>query len=256
MPNAAEISLTEDASILLVGDSGTHKSFFIGTCPQPSYVFDFDNGMAIHRGRSDIDYDTFKEAPKDMKLQKEGKLGVYEYGTAWPAFLKKLNEIGASIDKGECKYKTIAFDSLTLMCDICISYILKSNNRSAMEQRDWGAFLNNMSTVFGQVTGWPLVKVGIAHVKRAENQLTEVEEKLPLIPGQFAGKVSVLFDEVYFTAFKMSVPSAGKKAQMIWYMNTVPTGVIRQAKSRRYNLPDESPTTWESIIKHIESLRK
>jgi hypothetical protein len=251
MPSAADITLTDRASILLIGDSGTHKTHFIGTCPMPAYIFDFDAGVGIHRGRGDIFYDTFKEGVKGQVVKTGGGLGVYEYGKAWPAFLQRLNEVGKQIDDGTCPYKTIAFDSLTLLTDICLSYILAANKREVPEIRDWGAFLNNMSTVFGQITGWPLVKIVTAHIKRAENKLTEVEEKLPLLPGQFAGKVSVLFDEVYFTEFKQ----ADTKNPMKWILRTQPTGVIRQAKSRLYNLPDGTEASFAAIEKHIASLR-
>lgn len=241
MPSAADISNSSTASFLLVGDSGTHKSFFIGTCPSPIYVFDFDDGMAIHAGRADIEYDTFKEAPRGVKVSSTSKLKLYEWGTAWPAFLKKINEVGASIDKGECKFKTLGFDSLTLLTDICQSFILKQNGRDLMQKQDWGAFLSNMSEVFSQLTSWPLVKVMVAHIRRMENDLTKVEEKLPLIPGQFSGKVSIYFDEVYYTEAKTTT---GKTS---WSLISQPTSIIRQAKSRRYNVPDGVPTSYESL---------
>lgn len=257
MPNAADILIGDDASFLLVGDGGTHKSFFIGTCPSPIYVFDTDKGMSIHKGRKDITYDTFRELPAGQKLDPKGKIfraedGWYEYGTAWPAFLKKLNEIGKLIDEGTCPYKTIGVDSLTMLTDIAQSYILKQNNRALMEQRDWGAFLSNMTTVFSQLTGWPLVKVLTAHVKRDENQLTQTVEKLPLVPGQFAGKVPVLFDEVYFTDFKSEAVKAGEpERKMKWFLQTQPDGVIKQAKSRKYNVPSGTPTDFNAVLAHI-----
>lgn len=259
MPNAADIQIKDDASFLLVGDGGTHKTYFIGTCPSPIYVFDLDKGMSIHKGRSDIDYDTFRELPKDQKLDPKGKIfrsedGWYEWGTAWPAFLKKLNELGRSIDNDTCKYRTIGVDSLTMLTDIAQSYILRQNNRIAMEQRDWGAFLSNMTTVFSQLTGWPLIKILTAHIKRDENQLTQTVEKLPLVPGQFAGKVPVLFDEVYFTDYKSTPKKAGEPARtMQWFLQTQPDGVIKQAKSRKYNVPSGTETTFPAVLKYMEA---
>lgn len=261
MPNAADIKLGTDASILLVGDGGTHKSFFIGTCPSPIYVFDTDKGMSIHTGRADIDYDTFREMPQGRELDKDAQVfnpaeGWYEWGTAWPAFLRKLNELGTTLDNGTCKYKTIAVDSLTMLTDIALSYILKTNRRTVPEIRDWGAFLSNMTSVFSQLTGWPLVKVLTAHIKRDENALTQTVEKLPLVPGQFAGKVAVLFDEVYYTDFKSDPIKSGEPARrMKWFLQTQPDGVIKQAKSRKYNVPSGTPTEFPAILKYIEAAR-
>lgn len=262
MPNAADIQFGTDASFLLVGDSGTKKTSFLGTLPSPIYIFDTDKGLAPLAGRSDIWFDTFRELPKGQSLVKGGRFsgeGWYEWGTAWPHFLKKLNEIGRSIDDGTCKFKSVGVDSLTMLTDIAQSYILKANNRDAMEQRDWGAFLSNMTTVFSQLTGWPLVKVLTAHIKRDENQLTQVIEKLPLVPGQFGGKVSVLFDEVYFTnvdssPVKSAVPGGtGKERDLKFWLQTVPDAVVRQAKSRKYNVPNGTPTDFNAVVKFIQA---
>lgn len=258
MPSASDIKLDTDASFLLVGDSGTKKTTFIGTLPRPTYVFDTDKGMAPLAGQADIDYDTFRELPKGQALSKTGRFrgeGWYEYGKAWPEFLKKLNEIGRSIDDGTCKYQSIAVDSLTMLTDIAMSYILIANNRTAMETRDWGAFLSNMTTVFSQLTGWPLIKVLTAHIKRDENQITGAIEKLPLVPGQFGGKVSVLFDEVYYTNVDSTAKSGGngKERTMAYWLQTAPDAAVRQAKSRKYNLPNGTPTDFAEVLKHIKA---
>lgn len=260
MPNAGDIEVKLDASFLLVGDSGTNKTTFLGTCPSPVYIFDLDKGMNPLAGRKDIWYDTFREMPIGQKPSATGSFkdqGWYEWGTAWPAFLKKLNEIGKSIDDGTCQFKTIGVDSLTLLTDIAMSYILKENKRTAMEQRDWGAFLSNMTTVFSSLTGWPLVKVLTAHIKRDENQLTQVTEKLPLVPGQFAGKVSALFDEVYFTNVDSSAKAVaggtGKERELKFWLQTVPDATVRQAKSRAYNVPNGTRTDWNEVVKFIKA---
>lgn len=250
MPSTKDLKGTADASFLIIGDSGTHKTFFLGTCPKPAYIFDFDKGVSILSGVNGVDYDTFKDAPKGVKPAAGGALGTYEWGTAWPAFIKRLNEIGASIDKGDCQYKTLAFDSLTMMSDIAMNYILKQNNREKMEIQDWGAYLSNMSNLFNQFTGWPGVKVVIAHVKRMENDLTKLEEKLPLVQGQFAGKVSIYFDEVYYTEVKSEGAGANKKLK--WTLVTQPTSIIRQAKSRRFNLPDGTEASYDAIRPYVE----
>lgn len=258
MPTGADIKIDDNASFLLVGDSGSHKTTFIGTCPQPSFTFDFDDGFARHRGRSDMSFERFKELPKKRKLDPKGQVftnenGWYEWGTAWPAFLKKLNEIGVLVDKGENPYKTLGVDSYTLMIDCAMNYVLKENNRDTMEIRDWGAFLNNMSNVTSQLVSWPMIKVFTAHVKRDENQITGAIEQLPLIPGQFAGKVSVYFDEVYFCIHK-NVAAAGQPSKQAAVFKTQPDAVYRQAKSRRYNLPDYTLNNFQAVLDAVKRM--
>lgn len=272
MPNAAQIQTDQNTSFLLVGNKGTHKTWFIGTCPTPAYIFDLDNGMAIHQGREDIDYDSFKEVararagtdgkkPEDKitltKWQKDQ--GWYEWGTAWPAILNKLNEIGRSMDAGTCKYKTIAFDSLTTLTDVALTYILRGHatpDNPSGEFKDgrqmWLPFLNNMSELFGQFSAWPVIKVLTAHVAKDENLLEGITEKLPLVPGQFRGKVGIYFDEVYYTDVKVeNDPKVQGQKKETFFFKCHQDGFVKMAASRKLNLPDGLATDYRVIMDHV-----
>jgi hypothetical protein len=258
MPTTEDLKDDNKTSFLLVGDSGTQKTGFFATCPKPLYIFDTDKGMARLAGVKGIGYDTFKELPRNEKFDPKGELakeGFYEYGTAWGAILKKINEIGRLIDQGKNEFKVIGFDSLTLLTDVAQSHILKQTGHDSMQQNDWGAFLNNMSQLFGQLTAWPVLKVLTAHIKRDENLITGTTEKLPLVPGQFSGKVSVYFDEVYFTDVKNE--GVGDKKIAKYFIHTVPDAVMRQAKSRKYNLPTGTlPPDFQAIMEHVKGKSK
>lgn len=278
MPNAADIPIDDWTSFLLIGNKGTHKTHFIGTCPTPAFIFDLDNGMAIHRGRKDIDYQLFKEIPR-CRAGTDGKKkedliqlldwqkasgGWYEWGTAWPAILAKLNEIGRMMDAGTCPYKTLAFDSLTTLTDLALTYILKGHatpENPSGEFKDgrqmWMPFLHNMSNLFDQFSAWPVVKVLTAHVAKDENLIDGgIVEKLPLVPGQFRGKVGIYFDEVYYTDVKVEKdPKDDKQKKETFYFRCHQDGMIKMAASRKYNLPDGLPTDYREIMKHVNSRR-
>jgi hypothetical protein len=242
-----------NTSFLIFGDSGSHKTYFLSTLPAPIVVADFDRGMGMHQHRrgKDMFWQTFKELPKGQTLVKDGKLsrmGYYEYGMAWPAFLDWINAIGRSIDDGTCPYRAIGIDSLTLLADCASTYILKANGGEFKDGRQfWQVFLNNVSAVFSQLTGWPLIKVLTAHVRRMENDLTKVEEKLPLVGGQLSGKISVYFDEVYYVEGKK--PPGGALA---WTLKTQPDSVVKQVKSRKYNIADGTEASWPAVLKQIK----
>lgn len=262
MPNAADIPLEETTSYLLIGDGGTHKTWFIGTMPQPSFTYDFDNGMAVHRGRADMDYAMFKELARGEKLhdwmKKAG--GWYEWGTAWPAIVAQTNKIGKAMDNGTNQYKTLGFDSLTTMCDLCLNYIKRGNvkpDNPTGEFKDgrqmWGAFLNNMTEMFSQLTAWPVNKVLTAHIKRDENLILETIEKLPAVSGQFAAKVPIYFDEVYYTEVEVTGGTGGTAKTERFFFRCHQDGSIKQAKSRKLNLPDKLPTDYREIMKYLAS---
>lgn len=235
-------------SILIVGDSGTHKTFFLGGCPKP-FIFDFDKGLAILRDQ-EFDYATFKDAPYGSKVVNKDK-GIYEWGTAWPAFLVKLNQFGAEVEKGLCPYETLGFDSLTTLSMICMNFVLKQNGRTPTEGpriQDWGAQIGLLETVMDQLTSWTaFIKVVTAHIQRDTNLITQSVEKLPLVTGKLAGKVSIYFDEVWFADVKADNVDAAKRT---FYLKTVSDATFRQAKSR-FGVPNETPTTWAAVSKYI-----
>lgn len=239
--NAKDIQPEGNSSILLVGDSGTHKTFFLGTCPKP-YIFDFDNGMLVNRGR-DIEFDRFIDAPKGQKAQPDK--GIYEWGTGWMAVVRKVNELGAMLDQPNKPFETLGFDSLTMWADLCMNFVLKTNGRDNPTQQDWGAFLKNIKTMVQQVNSWPVQVILTAHIKRDMNDLTQTIEKLPLISGQFSGLVSVLFNEVYFAE-----AAADKNGKMSWWLVTQPTINIKQAKST-LGVPTGTETHYDAIRPYL-----
>lgn len=223
-------------SVLLIGDSGTHKTWFVGTCPSP-YIFDFDKGLATLRGVPGIEFDTFKDAPSGSKTVNPEQ-GIYSYGKAWPAFIKRLNEIGKEMDDGVCKYQTLGLDSLTTLSNIAMNYVLASDGHTGNPQiQHWGSQMQLLEKVMDQFTSWPINKVVTAHIQRNTNDVTQVIEMLPLVTGKLAGKVALYFDEVYFATM-------GKDSSFV--LTTKSTAMMKQAKSR-YGVPNGTPTEWAAI---------
>ena len=229
--------------ILLVGDGGTHKTWFLTQIPN-IFVFDFDKGMAIARG-TNVEYQTFKDAPQKAKAMESQ--GIWSWGTAWPKFINKLNEIGERIDKGE--RIPIGIDSLTTMSAICMNYVQKGDGRKQEDARriqDWGAQIQLMEMVMDQLTAWPVPLVVTAHIQRNTNDITETIEMLPLLTGKLAGKVGIYFDEVYYTQVK------GKGDKKEFVLQTESYGLVKQAKTR-YGVPDGTPTEWEVVKKFYDA---
>lgn len=241
MPNAKDIIAEENNNLLVIADAGDGKTHFMGTCPKP-YIFDLDNGMKTLRGL-DIEYGTFFDAEPGIKANP--KLGRYEFGTAWIELQKQMNVIGKQLDEGTCPFETLCFDSLTTLATLCMNYVLKNAGRALPEQRDWGSFLNLMKAFVGTITTWPIQCVLSAHIKRDENTVTGVVEKLPLISGQFSGMVPIYFDEVYF------VDKKGGKFTVI----TQSTPQIRMAKSR-LGIPSGTAFNHAAIMAAIGTASK
>jgi hypothetical protein len=242
---ASDLTQTGRPSILLVGDGGTGKTTFLGTCPKP-YIFDFDKGIMSLRGNTEVEYDLFKDAPRGSKVFKPEN-GIYEYGKAWPAFVDRLNEIGAQMDAGTCSYETLGLDSLTTLSDICMNYVLKSDGHVGNPLiQHWGSQIQLLQMVMDQLTSWDIVRIVTAHVQRNTNDVTQVVEMLPLVTGKLAGKVSIYFDEVYYTTVKTDAKSGTRK----YVLQTQSTGMVKAARSR-FQVPDGTESSWQAIGKYV-----
>ena len=242
MANAKDIAQRAAApKILIFGDGGTHKTFTLAGVPN-IFVFDFDKGMSIVRGR-DVEYETFKDAPQGWGAYPEK--GIYPWGTAWGEFITRLNEIGKRIDEGDMI--PIGLDSLTTLSNICMYYIQKGDGRRQNSPRriqDWGAQIQLMEMVMDQLTAWPVPLIVTAHAHRNTNAISEMIEILPLLTGKLAGKVGIYFDEVYYS----TVTGKGKSKKFV--LQTESYGLIKQAKTR-YGVLDGTEATWEAISKQL-----
>lgn len=254
MPNAKDLIQSRWPSILLVGESGTHKTFFLGTCPKP-VIFDFDGTMLVLRGK-DVEYFRFKEAPKESPAKViKPELGIYEWGTAYPSFLKTLNDIGAEIDDpDDRKFDTIGLDSLTSLGRVALSYVLKATGynvtpKSPVDPGTWGFQSGLLQTVCEQVNAWPVIKVMTAHIQRDTNMVTNNVEKLPLTTGKFAALVSTLYDEVYYTE------TSGIGREQKFVLRTNQDGILKHAKSP-CGVPDRTPTDFAEIAKYVLGVGK
>lgn len=245
MANTKDLSLEPHPSILVVGDSGTHKTHFVAGVPD-IFVYDFDKGMAVARGR-DVEFQTFKDAPKGSKVYNPD-IGIYPWGKAWPQFIKHLNDLGAEVESPESPYRAIGLDSLTTLSNICMNYVLKSDGHlgDSPHIQHWGAQIQLMEMVMDQLSAWPVTIVMTAHVQRNTNQVTEVIEHLPLLTGKLAGKVGIYFDEVWYTQVK----GRGDKKQFT--LQTESYGLYKQAKTR-HGVPDGTETEWEAVKQYFRA---
>lgn len=244
--NAKDMEATPYPSLLLIGENGTHKTYFIGTCPAP-LLYDFDGTPLVLRGKN-IPIARFKDAPKGSKVVNP-KIGIYEWGTAYPKFLEHLNKVGGAIEEPDFPYKTIALDSLTSLGRIALNYVLKETGyvvgpKTPVDPGTWGFQSGLMQAVCEQINAWPVIKVLTAHVQRDSNAVTGNVEKLPLTTGKFAAGVGSLYDETYYTE------ATGTGANQKFVFRTSQDGILKHAKSP-LGVPDKTEIDWKNIEKYL-----
>jgi hypothetical protein len=247
VPNTKDEKASAYPSILLVGESGTHKTYFIGTCPKP-FMFDFDKTKRVLAGRN-VEFATFRDAPYQSKLFNPAK-GIYKYGDAYPRFLDKLNEVGAMMEKGTCPYETLGLDSLTFLANIALNHVLVNNgssnkqavldNQNQIDQGLWGMQMRLLEAVMDQLTSWDIVKVVTSHVQKDTNTVLDTIEKLPYVTGKLAGKIGGFFDEVWYT----TTEGTGEAQKFV--LRTNKDKILAQAKSPS-GVPDKTATEWRAV---------
>ena len=251
MPNTRDEKTSAYPSILVIGENGTHKTYFIGTAPKP-FLFDFDKTKRVLQGK-DVEFAVFRDAPYGSKIVRP-ELGIFSYGDAYPRFLDKINEIGKLMEKGTCPWETLALDSLTFFGNIALNHVLKNstaNNAEAMRKGSgsidpgtWGQQMRLIETVLDQFTSWDVIKIVSAHVQKDENTVLGTMEKLPYVTGKLAGKIGAYFDEICYAE------TEGKAPDQKFVFRTSKDTILRQAKSPS-GVPDRSPIEWKAVEKYL-----
>lgn len=251
MPNTKDDRASAYPSLLLIGESGSHKTYFIGTCPKP-FMFDFDKTKRVLAGKN-VEYATYRDAPYGSKIFNPAK-GIYQFGHAYPAFLLRLNEIGLMMEKGTCPYESLAMDSLTFFSSIVLNYVLINNsasnkdkvlaNQNNIDQGLWGLQMRLIESVFDQLTAWDIIKVVTAHVQKDTNTVLDTVEKLPYVTGKLAGKIGGYFDEVWYTGTEGAAPNER------FVLRTQKDRILAQAKSPS-GVPDKTETDWAKVAPYL-----
>lgn len=190
MPLMEDRPLPSKLKIFLYGESGSGKTWFIGSAPTPMYYFQFDiNGGQTISGTPGIEYDDYYCADlKTDPIRVEAAIG------------RKVREL-----QRNCPFATVAFDSFTLFSEMLRGKIIGANGRwgkePEMREQDWGT-LGDLSTT--AIRDWLRIDANIiitSHGRVAIHELPgNQKEILHLITPdglKFPQKVSNYFDEVY-----------------------------------------------------------
>ncbi len=196
--------------ILLMGDSGTGKTHFLGTMPKP-FVADFDNGVTTLAGKD---------------------VGATIYSPSeWQKF-KTLVEIWRKSGPQE-EYQTFCLDSLTMAADAAMRYVLEKNGRLTGQPTiaDWGEAIREVKDMMGFLTTLKCHVVVTSHSQLVKDELLGDIQWVPLIFGKdLPHRLGIWFDEVYLTTIVNSI--AGGQKTNEYRLQVKPDSRVRMLKSR------------------------
>lgn len=219
--------------ILLIGNSGSGKTNFIGTMPKPIYLFSFDKGYTTLAGMDGIkvglcmDEDRYKpHAYTDFRLKFDALRKGEKY--KWP-------------DGREEAYKTIAFDSMTFLSTLLYDHEQRANNTIDKQGGFgvWGNVKSKLSDIISQSVLIAEYVVTTALVKPEKDDITGEMFFLPELAGSIRDSVDAWFDAVFYMSIDKDTD--GKKK---YKMLTV--------GDRRYRAKIRLPSTIGNVISAVE----
>lgn len=195
--------------ILLMGDSGTGKTHFIGTMPKP-FVCDFDRGLQTLRGKP---VKALPYNPDD-----------------WAAFRKEVMDWRKG-PKYDCL--TFAVDSLSMAADSAMRYVLNKNGRAGQQPNiaEWGEAIREVKDLLGYLTTLPCNVVVTAHMEMVKDELLGDLQYRPLIFGKdLPSRLPIYFDDVFKTVVQTKLE--GGKTVSSYRLQVKPDMRTSMIKSR------------------------
>lgn len=195
--------------ILLMGDSGTGKTHFIGTMPKP-FVADFDRGLATLLG-------------KDIAAVQYSK-------EDWLEFKQELQHWRKGARYGR---ETFAIDSLTQAAEAAMFYVLKKNGRDKAQPTiaDWGEAVREVKDAMDWISTLPCHVIVSAHNQLERDEVLGDIQYRPLVFGKdLPARLGIWFDEVYATTVATQLEQ-GKPVSK-YRLQVRPDGRNKMVKSR------------------------
>jgi len=179
---------------IILGESGTGKTYMLRTCPPPVHVDSFDPGGtqslddAIARGTVFADTRFEVDNPKmpsafdlfDREFHRRKAAGYFA-------------EIG-----------TYCLDSLTTLAKAALLKILKLKGRpgGVPQQDDWLPQMTLIENVIQEISSLPCNVIVTGHLDIKEDAVTKQLLMRPMITGKLTTRIPLLFSEIYVAEAK------------------------------------------------------
>lgn len=223
MSNAADTNFNSQYKILLLGDTGNGKTTQFLTLAGKKYLHIFDpNALRSIRGH-DVDYDEYlsDSLPATMQSLSKDTPGDKRAATS-TAYKRFETEFNARLSNGFFDpYAWIGFDSITTLLDLMMDRILSINGRLGQwpHEDDYGPVMMAFTNICRTVTSLNKNVFFTGHMQDKKNRKTGASKRMPMMTGQLAQKIPLLFSEIF--GCDVDVDLQGKAVYLI---HTVPDG--------------------------------
>lgn len=237
MPSLLQVAETDFVRCLVYGPSSTGKTIFAASFPGPIKYWDFDNKVssAAQFYRNDLD------RLAQIDVTQFGPMSVRDRMNNWN---KEWRVIAELANRGQpLPFKTLVLDSLTTFTNYLLEdYIkvsqtgIKRAHADLNAMQDYQLLDRHLTQIISSLAALPCNVVVIGHMQVEKDETTGALIRRPLMPGKFADKLNIYFEEVYVSKVK---PSGD------YVLQTKPDGTYNCRTQRR--LPAEVPNSFNSL---------
>lgn len=115
------------------------------------------------------------------------------------AYIELVGFINELLERGsKLEYDLVVLDGLTNTCAHLEKLILHHHKTNVFTLPLWGVLKSNFAEFLSGFLALPCDRIMIAHSKVMQDKITEEVMIRPMIDGQFADKIAMDFNEVYY----------------------------------------------------------
>lgn len=240
MKKLSEYAASNYIKLLCFGDSGRGKTVLSASFPIEEEFWDFDNKVSSAA--------IYYSEDKDRLAQIDVKPFVTsEFKQIIPNFRKRFEEVIKLNQEGKLPFKTLVLDSITTFSTILLSsyphlypHIKRADGLLSMQ--DYQILDNELTYIIRTILSFNCNVVVTGHLAVKTDENTGMVYKKPMIPGAFADKVSIYFEEVYLAK------NNAKGEYILQTKSDMNTSLRCQRK-----LHPEIKCSYEGIIKNIKA---
>lgn len=235
----ADIATTDFFKGLIYGDSGAGKTCFAASAPLPIRYWDFDHKISSAAKH-------YSAEPERLQQIDVTQFAALPVKNRIPEFDRQMQEIAALVrDKKPLPFKTLVLDSLTTFtASLLNDYLTRSQlgiKRAIADipaMQDYQLLDKHLSLTIPSLLSLDCHVIMTGHMKIEKDETTGQILRIPLMPGQFANKLMIYFEEAY-------VAKVDAKGQFV--LQTQTDGTYKCRSQRK--LAKEVPTKWSEVFK-------